>query len=363
MVVENSQTNPSHALQATISKGEKMGTTKITDVVIASGHHLAVKISSSPIINTTVGEKVPFDRTVTNPYILGSCITGVDAVINKYIGVYEVDHNDQIVNYKLITLTEGDIQPAHWKLVWEDSFLDSEIDEKNWNFVDSGGGFGNKELQYYTPRKHNARLDEQILVLEAHKETWKEHPYTSAKLTTKGKQSWTYGRFSIRAKLPEGQGIWPAIWMMPEDMELYSGWPSCGEIDIMEIVGHKPETVHGTLHYGVPHTYTGESYTLPNGQKFSDDFHEFTLDWEPEEFRWYVDGILYAKQTNWFSINDKDGTAVKYPAPFNRDFYLQVNLAVGGKWPGYPDETTTFPQQMLIDSIKVYKKHRGERND
>lgn len=352
-----------YTLQAKVMMGEQEGTTKITDVHIDASHHLIVKVSSIPIAKPVVGESIPTDRTVTNPYVPGSSITGVDYVINKYIGLYEVNEKDKIMNFKLITLTKGDIQAEHWTLVWEDSFLNSEIDESKWNFVDSGGGFGNEELQYYTPQNKNARIEQQSLVIEAHKEKWKEHPYTSAKLTTKGKNSWTYGRFSIRAKLPEGQGIWPAIWMMPEDMECYTGWPSCGEIDIMEIVGHEPQTVYGTLHYGVPHTYTGESYTLANNQKFSDGFHVFTLDWEPEEFRWYVDGILYAKQTDWFTTNSLNERKRRFPAPFNRNFYLQLNLAVGGKWPGYPDDSTIFPQQMIVDYIKVYQKERGDSHD
>jgi beta-glucanase (GH16 family) len=259
-------------------------------------------------------------------------------------------------NTEMITLSiNGDSEQRKWKLVWEDSFNTSEIDTTKWNFVEGGWGFGNDEWQYYTNRSKNARIENHQLVIEADKEKYKNQFYTSAKLTTKGKADWKYGRFSIRAKLPEGQGIWPAIWMMPTDMEAYSGWPACGEIDIMELVGHKPETVHGTLHYGVPHTYTGESFTLPD-KKFSDDFHVFTLDWDPNEFKWYVDDVLYAKQTDWFSKNINDGCKHPYPAPFNREFYLQLNLAVGGKWPGYPDESTIFPQKMLIDYVRVYQR-------
>lgn len=258
-------------------------------------------------------------------------------------------------NKEMITLSKlGDWQ--QWNLIWEETFKLPEIDTGKWNFVEGGWGFGNEESQYYTARKENARVENGMLILEARQEAYEKMGYTSAKLTTKGKAAWTYGRFSIRAKLPEGQGIWPAIWMMPEDMERYTGWPACGEIDIMEQIGHQPGTVYGTLHYGLPHTYTGENYTLPGNAKFSDDFHVFTLDWEPGEFRWYVDGVLYARQNKWFSKPGKTGENVPRYAPFDREFYLQLNLAVGGKWPGYPDETTTFPQQMMIDYIKVYQK-------
>ncbi|MDZ5472293.1 glycoside hydrolase family 16 protein [Bacillus sp. 31A1R] len=263
--------------------------------------------------------------------------------------------NQDNLNKEMMTLSKLD-DSKQWNLIWEDSFELSEIDSSKWNFVEGGWGFGNEESQYYTARKENARIENGKLVLEARQEAYEKMNYTSAKLTTKGKAAWKYGRFSIRAKMPEGQGIWPAIWMMPEDMERYSGWPACGEIDIMEQIGHQPGTVYGTLHYGLPHTYTGENYTLPGNAKFSDDFHVFTLDWEPGEFRWYVDGVLYARQNEWFTKPDLEGENISGDAPFDREFYLQLNLAVGGKWPGYPDETTTFPQQMIIDYIKVYEK-------
>lgn len=243
-----------------------------------------------------------------------------------------------------------------WDLIWEDTFTGSKIDETKWNFINDGGGFGNNELQHYTSRQTNARLENNTLIIEAHNEPYKGNKYTSTKMTTKDKAFWKYGRFVIRARLPEGQGIWPAIWMMPKDMECYSGWPACGEIDIMELIGHEPDTVYGTLHYGLPHTYTGEKYILPNGKKFSEDFHEFSIEWEPNAIRWYVDGIHYATQTNWFSKQMKDGGQEPYPAPFDREFYLQLNLAVGGKWPGYPTESTVFPQRMEVDFVRVYQK-------
>ncbi|XQY92691.1 family 16 glycosylhydrolase [Metabacillus sp. HB246100] len=344
----------SNLLHYEVSKGEREGAVKI-QADVESGDHLAVKISSYPL-RIKAGDQVPTDRTVTNPYQSGSDITGVDSTINKYITLFLADEKDCILQAVMVTLTDDDITPHSWIEVWEDTFTEARIDESKWNFVDGGNGFGNEEWQYYTNREKNARIQNQQLILEAHEERYEGNRYTSAKLTTKGKASWTYGRFSIKAKLPEGQGIWPAIWMMPSDMETYSGWPACGEIDIMELIGHDMSTVHGTIHYGNPHTYTGEAYKLPKSEKFSDDFHVFTVEWEPGEFRWYVDDILFAKQTEWFTTSERTQAGKKY-APFDRDFYLQLNLAVGGKWPGYPDETTVFPQQMIIDYIKVYQKH------
>jgi beta-glucanase (GH16 family) len=245
---------------------------------------------------------------------------------------------------------------SDYKLVWEEDFNDNEINSDHWNFVEGGHGFGNHEHQYYTARPDNAYIEDGKLVIKALKEEYEGMPYTSAKLTTQNKLDWTYGKFEFKAKLPFGQGIWPAIWMMPSDEKRYNTWPMCGEIDIMELVGHEPGKVHGTLHYGTPHTYTGGYYYLPGGKKFSDDFHVFTLEWEQGEFRWYVDGVHYLTQNKWFTKDPKDGTEHEFPAPFNREFYLQLNLAVGGDWPGYPDETTTFPQTMEIDYIKVYQK-------
>jgi beta-glucanase (GH16 family) len=257
---------------------------------------------------------------------------------------------------EMVTLSTSGRGSQQWKLVWEDCFDLAEVNGDKWNFTEEGSGFGNNESQYYTARPDNARVEDGMLVLEARQEDFSGLAYTSAKLTTKGKADWKYGRFSIRARLPEGQGIWPAIWMMPADMERYSSWPACGEIDIMEQIGHQPGTVHGTLHYGLPHTYTGTSYTLPDNKKFSEDFHVFTLDWEPGEFRWYVDDVLYATQKEWFSKSSESGIQHEGHAPFDREFYLQLNLAVGGKWPGYPDETTVFPQRMVVDYVKVYQK-------
>ncbi|AHC14184.1 carbohydrate binding domain-containing protein [Salinispira pacifica] len=245
-----------------------------------------------------------------------------------------------------------------WHLVWEEDFSGDSLDAQVWNYVIGAGGYGNNELQYYSDREKNVRVEKGRLIIQAHDEPFQGSPYTSAKITTQDKADWLYGRFEFRAKLPEGQGIWPAIWMMPTDYELYGQWPSSGEIDIVELVGHEPDTVHGTLHYGLPHTYTGSSYPLPEG-KFSDDFHTFALEWEPGIFRWYVDGNLYRTQSEWFSRKEGQPADYTWPAPFDRSFYLQLNLAVGGNWPGYPDETTRFPQQMEVDYIRVYEKPDG----
>ncbi|MEZ0537580.1 family 16 glycosylhydrolase [Caldicellulosiruptoraceae bacterium PP1] len=245
-----------------------------------------------------------------------------------------------------------------WELIFFDDFNDNELDRSKWNVIDAGGGFGNNELQYYADRLENVKVENSNLIITAIKENTKyneTYDYTSGKLTTQDKFYFTYGKVEVKAKLPKTQGIWPAIWMMPQDLNKYGEWPSCGEIDIMELLGQEPNTVYGTIHYGNPHTYNGSSYTLEQGD-FSQDYHIFSIEWEPGEIRWYVDGVHYLTRTDWFT-KDENGRIYKdHPAPFDRDFYLILNVAVGGNWPGYPDSTTIFPQQMLVDYVKVYKK-------
>lgn len=240
-----------------------------------------------------------------------------------------------------------------WKLVWQDEFDKKNVDESKWNFVLGGGGYGNNELQIYTNSLDNVAIENGQLVIRAQK--LPDGKYTSVKMTTKAKGDWLYGRFEFRAKLPFGQGIWPAFWMMPSDGR-FGGWPSCGEIDIMELLGHEPKRVHGTLHFGDPHSMSGASYELPGTMGFHEGFHLFMLEWEPGIFRWYVDGQLYSTKEDWFSYDSKQDKEFPFPAPFDRAFYLQMNLAVGGNWPGYPDASTVFPQTMVVDYVRVYAK-------
>jgi len=257
-------------------------------------------------------------------------------------------------NNTIISTDPTDSIPG-WDLVWNDEFSDANIDFTKWEHEVNGQGGGNNELQYYTDRELNSLIDDGKLVIRALKETYTgpdgTRDYTSARLRTKNKGDWKYGRFDIRAKLPLGQGLWPAIWMLPTDW-VYGGWAASGEIDIMELLGHDPQRVYGTLHYGGEwpnNVHTGDSYKLSTGS-FSSAYHTFTLEWEENEFRWYVDGTLYLTQTNWNS------SSAPYPAPFDQKFHILLNVAVGGNWPGNPDNTTTFPQTMSLDYVRVYKK-------
>lgn len=240
--------------------------------------------------------------------------------------------------------------PEEWELVWSDEFDGKEIDAAKWKHETGGHGFGNNELQYYTDRADNSYLEGGALVIRAQPEKFKNRSYTSAKLQSRA--AWTYGRFEFRVKLSRDRGLWPAIWMMPSDMKKYGGWPECGEIDILEQLGHEPNRVYGTLHFGNPHPAAGRgaSVSLKQGS-LCDDWHEFVLEWYPGEMRWFVDGELYQVQNDWFT----SGGAASWPAPFDRDFYVQINLAVGGGWPGNPDGTTKWPQKLMIDHVRVFK--------
>ncbi|HLY09860.1 MAG TPA: glycoside hydrolase family 16 protein [Planctomycetota bacterium] len=241
--------------------------------------------------------------------------------------------------------------PEDWELVWSDEFDGKEIDPMKWKYETGGHGFGNNEQQFYTDRADNSFVDGGALVIRAQAEKFENRKYTSAKLQTKA--AWTYGRFEFKVKLPKGKGVWPAIWMMPSDLKKYGGWPQCGEIDILEQLGHDPNHVYGTLHFGNPHPGSGKgaSVVLKQGS-LVDDWHDYALEWYPGELRWFVDGELYQVQNDWFTSG---GGGAPWPAPYDRDFYLQLNVAVGGGWPGNPDATTVFPQVMKVDYVRVFK--------
>jgi beta-glucanase (GH16 family) len=278
-------------------------------------------------------------------------------------------------------------QPAaEWKLTWSDEFDGTAVDRAKWGF-DLGNGFfnydantwingwGNNELQYYTDQADNVFVKDGMLHLRAIKESYLGCGYTSGKLKTRKKDgtplfSQKYGRFEFRAKLPTGRGIWPAIWMLPAE-EKYGGWAASGEIDILEARGQEPTKVLGTLHFGARwpnNAETSSTYVLPKNGTIA-DFHVYALEWDPGEIRWYLDGQLSATQNFWWSSSKHDGDkGVRpaqeadlnaWPAPFDRPFYLVINLAVGGRFLGNPDRTTAFPVEMLVDYVRVYEKVGG----
>jgi len=253
-------------------------------------------------------------------------------------------------------LSESPSPDPAWMLVWADEFDladGSRLDPEFWNYSlgTGNGGWGNNESQVYTDRIENSFIENGTLVIQALEEQHMGAKYTSARVNTMVKAEFAYGRFEARAKLPNTQGIWPAIWMMPT-LAKYGAWPASGEIDIMEMIGEEPGVVHGSLHYGTPLTSQTDSFSLPGGETFDQDFHVFVVEWETDEIRWYIDGEMYHKATHWFTSY----TDAPKGAPFNQPFYWILNVAVGGNWPGYPDDDSQFPQRMTVDYVRVYQR-------
>ncbi|WP_157546564.1 glycoside hydrolase family 16 protein [Hamadaea tsunoensis] len=243
-------------------------------------------------------------------------------------------------------------------LTWSDDFngaAGSAPDGSKWAYETGGGGWGNNELEYYTTSTSNAALDGSgNLVITARAGNpsgyscwYGSCQYTSARLKTQGKFTQTYGRFESRIKIPRGQGLWPAFWMLGDNIGSV-GWPQSGEVDIMENVGNEPGTVHGTLH-GPGYSGCcglGQAYTLPNGAALADGFHTYAVDWAPDSITFYIDGIQYGRRTP----ADANGNQWVFDHPF----FMLLNVAVGGNWPGSPNGSTTFPQTMTVDYVHVY---------
>ena len=240
---------------------------------------------------------------------------------------------------------------------WQDEFDGTSVESARWAFDIGTGtqygltGWGNNELQYYTNRSQNASVSNGTLKITALKESYGGQSYTSARLKTQGLFSQAGGRFEIRAALPTGQGFWPAIWMMPAS-DTYGGWAASGEIDIMEARGQQPDRVNGAIHYGgtwPSNTWSESTRVLPAGQTIS-SFHTYALEWDTAAtpaIRWYVDDVLYATKTLWWS------SGAAYPAPFDKPFYMLLNLAVGGNYVGSPNGSTPFPSTMQVDYVRV----------
>lgn len=268
-----------------------------------------------------------------------------------------------------------------WTLVWSDEFGEDHIDPDKWRHEVNCWGGGNNELQCYTDRERNSYVRDGKLHLVAREEPARGSPlqddrpdydpddqsaardYTSARLRTLGKGDWRYGRIEVRAKMPYGQGIWPAIWMMPSE-SVYGPWPLSGEIDILEAINTRAaggNEIHGYLHYGERppgNLNTGTGYTP--AQSIWEQFHTYAIEWEEGEIRWYVDDTHFAtqRQDGWFtrywSEEKRDYQLGEGAAPFDQAFHLILNIAVGGEWPGPPDAQTEFPQTMVVDFVRVY---------
>lgn len=239
-------------------------------------------------------------------------------------------------------------------LVWQDEFDGTELNPTNWTHETGNGasGWGNNELQYYQPA--NTFLQEGNLVIKAKSEKLSGFNYTSSRIITKGKKEFKYGRVDIRAILPKGQGIWPALWMLGSNInDPGMGWPKCGEIDIMELIGGtgsgagRNDKVYGTVHWDNAGNYAsyGGNTLLTNGKIFNDEFHVFSMVWDDTTIKWYLDDVQ-------FHIIDITPAEL---SEFKEKFFFIFNVAVGGKWPGSPDGTTVFPQRMVVDYIRVFQ--------
>ncbi len=235
------------------------------------------------------------------------------------------------------------IFPQSYKLIWSDEFDGTSLDQSKWVFeTGNNGGWGNNESEYYTNRTQNCSTGNGLLTITAAKESYSGYNYTSSRIKTQGKFSVKYGKIEAKIKLPYGQGIWPAYWMLGDNINQVS-WPSCGEIDIMEMIGGqgREKTVYGSAHWGGD---ISNSYSLSSGI-FSDNFHIFDITWDQKKIIWHVDGITY-------STLDITPAALN---AFQKSFFIIFNLAVGGAWPGFPDNTTIFPQIMQVDYLRVYQ--------
>jgi len=264
--------------------------------------------------------------------------------------------NVNISNPALTTASNSPVSPGGaLTLVWSDEFDRAQLDPKTWYFETGDGsqygipGWGNNELQWYLP--DSAELRNGRLVITARKESRNGKNYSSARINTRDRFAFRYGRIEARMKLPKGQGLWPAFWLLPQD-SAYGTWAASGEIDIVE--ARNPgstggNTIYGTLHYGGQspnNVYSGEQYAVATD--VTTDFHVFALEWDEAEIRWYVDGILFAVRNTWST------TAAPFPAPFNKPFYILLNVAVGGNFPGSPTASTVFPVTMEVDYVRVY---------
>jgi beta-glucanase (GH16 family) len=275
-------------------------------------------------------------------------------VITYHGTTYEIDitieDDDPILADQILSDEDGFLTPGEYasmELVWSDEFDGASLSASDWTYELGNGcsislcGWGNNELQSYTNSTDNVSVSNGLLTITARESGGS---YTSGRIKTQEKKEFRFGRIDVRARLPKGQGIWPAIWMLGSNITAVS-WPACGEIDIMELVGHQPAQVHGTVHYfSEGHKYSSGSTSLSSGD-FSDQFHVFTLIWDNNQIKWYVDN----KHFKTFS------SMIGQQYPFNSNFFFILNVAVGGNWPGSPDETTMFPQSMTVDYIRVFR--------
>jgi beta-glucanase (GH16 family) len=300
---------------------------------------ISITIKGDP--GNTRGTNLTFKIALSNPKNCTIAVSSADATIITEDGTNLTTDNS---GYTTPTTYPG------YTLAWSDEFSGNKVDETAWNFEIGNGdnGWGNHELEYYTNSPKNVFVSNGNLIIEARKEAISGFNYTSARMTTQNKKAFTFGRIDIRAKLPVAKGMWPALWMLGSNISTVS-WPACGEIDIMELIGTDPKTTHSTLHWGAStqsHASKGAAYTLSSGD-FSQQFHVFSAVWAKDSFKFLVDDQLY------LTVSKTDVGTANYP--FNDPQFFIFNVAVGGDWPGPPDNSTSFPQRMFVDYVRVFQ--------
>ena len=283
-----------------------------------------------------------------------SCTVTNYGYTNRFLNVTDGNLSLETYYYASCDISTSGETGEDWILLWSDEFDAPDIDMTKWSYeVGTGNwGWGNGEAQYYTDNSNNSFIEDGKLIIKAIRQSYSGSDYTSARMVTRNKGDWTYGRIEVRAKLPAGTGTWPAIWMMPTDSE-YGGWPDSGEIDIMEHVGFDPGAIHATCHNDTYNWYDG--IPPPGGElnvnDFDENFHTYTLEWTESSLKWFVDETLYYTYSN---------TSSWSTWPYNYDFFIILNIAIGGTWGGQQGiDDGIFPVQMEVEYVRVYQGDGG----
>lgn len=318
---------------------EVLGNGRLTFAPGETSKSISVRIVGDEVIEN----KESFQIKIFNP---------ISATLTKDVSTITINDDDNNTA-GIVIPTAGYTTPeayTGYNLVWQDEFDSTALRTNFWNYeMGNNNGWGNNELQYY--REDNTSIKDGHLVITAKKQNFGGNDFTSSRLTTQGKKFFKFGRIDIRAALPKGKGLWPALWMLGTNINTVS-WPACGEIDIMELAGDIPNRTVGTVHYGAntaSHQFKSVPYYLEGDDNFQDEFHVFSINWESDLIQFYVDDVLYKTITP-ASLN---GAAY----PFNKNMFFIFNVAVGGTFPGNPNESTPFPQSMIVDYIRVFQKN------
>lgn len=338
----------SSSQQVTVTYSTIDGTAKANDDFIPVVNQSVVFASGETQKTITIQVKGDAVREGNESFSI--MLTGAtNANIQQFTGTGTITNDDVNIAFNNTGYDAPTSYPGY-TLLWQDEFNTGTLNTSIWFFENGDGcpnvcGWGNNELEYYRPE--NLFFQDGKMVIEAKKESFGGKEYTSTKILTRDKKAMKFGRVDIRAILPKGKGIWPAFWLLPQH-NVFGGWPRSGEIDIMEMVGHEPNKTHATIHYGPgPGSTQISRSTTISGATFNDEFHVFSLEWKEDQMKWYLDGNLFS------TINKADLGANNYP--FNEEFFMILNFAVGGNWPGSPDANTVFPQYLIVDYVRWYQ--------